>query len=291
MKLQEFEGLSVNHIMFGYGIIENIIYNSNNDRYYIKVIFNDRESKFIFPDIFEKLITFEDKSIQQYIEQLIIIKKKQKEQDRLEKIQLKEEKEKKEREKYKQFLKTKRKLNYIEEQHLYFKTKHEKEFPYSTFLVYQGKTWKYESEDQILCIHRNYDKKVAFCDIITELKCLDIMIHCIGQSIYAISRISREAYETDTDDYGENIASYKVDCKYIFLNNPINLKLFRQDIKNYDEINHPKLSPFNKHGLGNQGYIFPIDRDLAQAFVAEIVKENSKLLNIDYIKELLELYN
>ena len=290
MKLEDFSGLLVYHNKFGQGIIEKLYYKSDVNDYRLIINFNIKTSIFIFPDIFESLLKLENKEAQQYVEKLIKDKKDEQEQERLEKIRLKEEQEKLKKEEYEQFLKTKRKIEYIEQQHLYFKTKHNKEFPYSTFLVYQGKTWEQESKKQILCIHRDYNRKVAFWDIITELKCLDIILHCKGQFFYAISRVTKEAYETDKDDYEENIASYKVDCNYIIFNNPVDLRLFRQDIKDYDEINTPKLSPFNKHGLGNQGYIFPIDRDLAQAFIIEAVKSNYNLLNIEYIKELLELY-
>lgn len=112
----------------------------------------------------------------------------------------------------------------------------------------------------------------------------------LGQLLVAISRCTKEAYESNLDSYNEEIKSFRLDSSYIILKNPVNLREFRLDIKQYDEENEPKLSPFNKHGLGNQGYIYPIDRDLAQAFVAEATRLNDSLLDIDYVKELLELY-
>lgn len=290
MKLEDFKGLLVYHNKFGQGIIEKLYYKSDVNDYRLIINFNTKTSIFIFPDIFESLLKLENKDAQQYVEKLIKDKKDKQEQERLEKIRLKEEQEKLKKEEYEHFLKTKRKIEYIEQQHLYFKNKHEKEFPYSTFLVYQGKTWKYELKDQFLCIWKEYNRKIAFWDIIQEIKPLDILLHCQGQSLKAISRVSKEAYESDTDSFGDNIKSFKVDYNAILLDNPVNLRLFREDIKKYDEENEPKLSPFNKHGLGNQGYIYPIDRDLAQAFIIEAVKSNSNLLNIEYIKELLDLY-
>ena len=291
MKIQDFESHIVRHILLGLGIIEKAYYEPNSNNYRIKVLFNSgHQSVFIFPDCFEKLIRLDDEKAQQYVEQLIKEKYEKLKQEKLEKERLRLEEEQRKKEEYEYYIKNKRKLEYIKQQHLYFKTKHEKEFPYSTFLVYQGKSWKYELKDQILCIWREYNRKVAFWDIIQELKPLDILLHCQGQSLVAISRVSKEAYESDTDSRGDNIKSLKVDYDANLLDNPVDLRLFREDIKNYDEENEPKLSPFNKYGLGNQGYIYPIDRDLAQAFVVEAVKNNQGLLEVSYIKELLELY-
>ena len=291
MRIQDFESHIVHHISRGLGIIEKAYYKSNSNKYYIEILFdNGHQSSFIFPDCFEKFVKLDDEKAQQYVEQLIKEKQEKLEQEKFEKERLRLEEEQRKKEEYEYYIKNKRKLEYIEQQHLYFKTKHEKEFPYSTFLVYQGKTWEYELKDQFLCIWREYNRKVAFWDIIQELKHQDILLHCRGQLLVAISRVTREAYESDTDSFGENIKSFKVDYNAIFLDNPVNLRLFREDIKNYDEENKPKLSPFNKYGLGNQGYIYPIDRDLAQAFVVEAVKNNQNLLETNYIKELLELY-
>ena len=60
---------------------------------------------------------------------------------------------------------------------------------------------------------------------------------------------------------------------------------------NYDNTYHPKHSPFNKNGLGNQGYLYRIDLDLAQSFIFKIVELNPELKNIDYIQEILEIYS
>ncbi len=288
--------------VLGLGTIIDLVY--RNDSTYFKVKFENKISEFNIESLYQYCI-FENNYLQEFVEKenqkiadgikLQEEREKQlkikKREELLEQIRIKQEKELKRKEERKQQLKENQKQKYIEQKHLYFETKHKKEFPYSTFLVYQGKTWEYESKDQTLCIHKDYDRKVAFWDIITELKCLDILLHCRGQLFYAISRVNKEAYETNIDDFGENIVSYKVNCDYVMLDNPIDLRLFREDIKYYGELNNPTLSPFNKHGLGNQGYIYPIDRDLAQAFINEATKQNSKLLDINYVKELLELYN
>lgn len=288
MKLSDFEGLVVNHNKFGYGLIESTYIKNNS--YYISVIFDKKDCTFIFPDIFDNYMQLEDRNTQLYVEKLIKNKKEQIAQEKLEKQKILLERKQKEKEEYEQYIKNKKQIDKIEQQHLYFKTKHEKEFPYSTFLVYQGKTWDWESKEQILCIHREYDRKVAFWDIISELKVKDIILHCKGQLLVAVSRVTKEAYESDEDSYGENVKSLRLNSDYIVLRNPIYLQQYREDIKKYNEINKPKFSPFNKHGLGNQGYLFSIDRDLAQAFVVEVVRNNQKLLKVDYIKELLELY-
>lgn len=290
MKIQDFEGLAVNHISRGYGIIEKAYYEEQCDCYYLEVVFNEKESTFSFPNCFEKFLVLEDPDANNYVQKLISDKKEKLAKEKAEKERLKKEAEEQAKLDYEYYIKNKRKAEYIEKQRLYFKIKHEKEFPYSTFLAYQGRTWDWESKEQILCIHREYDRKVAFWDIISELKVKDIILHCKGQLLVAVSRVTKEAYESDEDSYGENVKSLRLNSDYIVLRNPIYLQQYRDDIQQYDEDNEPRLSPFNKHGKGNQGYIYPIDRDLAQAFIAEATRQNQDLLNVEYIRELLELY-
>lgn len=48
-----------------------------------------------------------------------------------------------------------------------------------------------------------------------------------------------------------------------------------------------KNAPFDKEGNGNMGYLFDLDRELAQIFMGAIVKANRDLADVDYVSKLL----
>ena len=48
-----------------------------------------------------------------------------------------------------------------------------------------------------------------------------------------------------------------------------------------------KYAPFDKDGNGNMGYLYELNRELAQIFLRGLVKLNPSLAYVDYVAELL----
>ena len=49
-----------------------------------------------------------------------------------------------------------------------------------------------------------------------------------------------------------------------------------------------KYSPFDKGGNGNMGYLFDLNRELAKFFVEKTVINNSYLLDLGCVQEVLK---
>lgn len=276
-------GQKLIHESFGCGIITEHI--SNNSYDYIKVKFEDEKTRqFQYPDIVMSFAKFENN-----IQQTIAIKKYN---NRITKEKLAKEEFKRQYElKQLKLLEEKQKLNKIKNKKLYIakqkKRYEEKQLlePIATWLVFQGKSFKEESENQYLFVEDTINSnciEMPFWATIKELKINNVVLHCKGKFIYAISKVISTAYKTQINSKKEG---FKVDCDYIILTNQLDLSNYREQIIEY---NQEYMSPFNKYGKGNQGYLYPLDYDLAQFFIKEIIKINPSLTKYEYIKTIIE---
>lgn len=117
----------------------------------------------------------------------------------------------------------------------------------------------------------------------------DIIFHGYGGHVQAISVARGQCYECNqpeelrSEDQWE-LAGRRVDCEYIVLDNPIKTSNYREDIL---RICNVKYAPFDKDGNGNMGYLYELNRELAQIFMRAIVKANKSLADVGCIVELL----
>jgi len=117
----------------------------------------------------------------------------------------------------------------------------------------------------------------------------DIILHGCGGELKAVS-VAKDACYSCTQpaelfnegDWGKD--GLKVDCDYTEISKPIKTSTYRDDII---RICKGKYQPFKQNGDGNQGYLFEIDLELAKIFISESVKHNSYLAEMDYIQEIL----
>lgn len=276
-------GKHLTHCSKGHGIIIDHKESLNVDKDYFTVKYDDediKDSTFVYPDVFDGYAKFDDESDQkqaiEYVENIKLKERLAKEEAK----RLREEEELRKLEEKKTKTKIENKKLYIAKQKKRYEEKRLLE-PYPTWLVFQGTSWEKESTEQFIYvsdIKNDNCIEMPFWKDILELKMDDVIIHCKGQHIYAISQVVLPVNSDVPSDEG-----YKVECDYIILNNPLDLNEYRDQIIEYKQ---EYRSPFNKNGTGNQGYLFPLDYDLAQFFIKEIVKTND--LKQKYIQDIID---
>lgn len=150
---------------------------------------------------------------------------------------------------------------------------------YHNYLVYQGKTFAEEIFHRVIwapispAIH-----SIHHWDRLKDLKIGDRIFHCVNGEIVAISIVKSQAQLAQAPTMESPLPppagpplGYSVRCKYTRYYKPLELTYYRDKTK---ELGQYKYSPFDKDGLGNQGYLFPLCNELADFFDKEIHKFN-----------------
>lgn len=163
------------------------------------------------------------------------------------------------------------------------------------FFVFQGKTFDYERGGGYIWapIKNKDDKTFNYWDKLLDVRFGDIILHGSNGRVVAISTAHRECYEGQAPDEINAERMWEregrfVDCDYIVMQNPIRTADYKDDVIKFS---NAKYSPFNKHGNGNQGYLYEINRELARIFIQESAKRNKYLLNYDYVNNFLKEKN
>lgn len=160
-----------------------------------------------------------------------------------------------------------------------------------TYFVFQNSTFEQESSGGYIWAPtsgRDGNSR-HFWTRLTDIRPGDIIFHGYRTYVQAISIARGACYkcnqpeELRTEDQWEQ-EGWRVDCEYIILDNPIKTSNYREDILRLCNV---KYAPFDKDGNGNMGYLFDLDRELAQIFMGAIVKANKGLLDVDYVSKLL----
>lgn len=160
-----------------------------------------------------------------------------------------------------------------------------------TFYVFQGGTFDRESRGGYIWapINSSDGGTPHHWTRLLDVRPGDIIFHGYNAHVQAISVAREECYECAqpeelrTEDLWEP-AGRRVDCKYTVLEHPIKTADYRDDIMRLCNV---KYAPFDKDGNGNMGYLYELNRELAQIFMRGIVKSNPSLADVDYVAELL----
>ena len=117
----------------------------------------------------------------------------------------------------------------------------------------------------------------------------DVIFHGYNGHVHAISVARGKCYECvqptelRTEDLWE-LEGRRVDCEYIVLEHPIKTADYRYDILRLCNV---KYAPFDKDGNGNMGYLYELNRELAQIFLQGLTKANPTIQNVGYVVDLL----
>lgn len=113
----------------------------------------------------------------------------------------------------------------------------------------------------------------------------DLIVHVKNDEIKAISVVKENCRLEDRPlvHYGmsfprNNPKGLYVETEYNELRAVISWKQYRQDIqKMLGADYYGKGYPFNKNGLGNQGYLYNLNQEMIKFFMAKILKRNPYL--------------
>lgn len=160
-----------------------------------------------------------------------------------------------------------------------------------TFYVFQGGTFEEESRGGYIWAPLSSKDGGAphHWTRLLEVQSGDIIFHGYSGYVQAISVARGQCYECNqpeelrSEDQWE-LAGRRVDCEYIVLDHPIKTSNYREDILRLCNV---KYAPFDKDGNGNMGYLYELNRELAQIFMRAIVKANKGLADVDYVSKLL----
>ena len=272
-------GTKVEHAAWGIGTITEL------EGHRLVVEFANQTKKFVYPDAFEKFIKAVDPDVQNEMINIINKKKAEAEEKRLkEEVERKAEAERKAAEKTARSSGKKRtpKKEVIT---------HRIEGKRMTFFVYQGDSFEEEYRGGYIWAP-TYDKggsRPHHWARLLDVRKGDILLHSCNAHIQAISVAKDAGYaiakpmELAAKDEWDNKGN-RVDCEYVRLENPIKTSRFVDDIV---RLRSTKYSAFDRYGSGNMGYLYQINRELARIFVAEAVKQNPTLADVDYINEML----
>lgn len=144
------------------------------------------------------------------------------------------------------------------------------------FFVFQGSNYQRELNGEYIFAPKNGPHH---WERLLEIKVGDVIFHADHGEIKAISVATSTAH----DYTREGVRGRKVNCDYIQLPRRIHTDNFIADILR----NNEKYSPFNKLGKGNQGYLFSLNKTLANVFLNGIFKANK--LSEQSIKNRLNL--
>lgn len=101
----------------------------------------------------------------------------------------------------------------------------------------------------------------------------DIVFHGVARAVFAVSLVTSASYSWQRPD--QDRLGWRVDCQGCILSEPLLTLVYSKEIVEY--CSALPYQPFNKHGKGNQGYLFDISRRLAKLFLKDIVENNPKI--------------
>lgn len=159
------------------------------------------------------------------------------------------------------------------------------------FYVFQGGTFEQESRGGYMWapISNRSGSTCHHWDRLLDVHPDDIILHGYNASVQTVSIARDYCYESKqpeelrTEDLWD-LPGRRVDCDYTVFNTPINTSHFTEDILRLCKV---KYAPFNKDGTGNMGYLYELNRELAQIFLRAAVAKNPYLEELDYISEFL----
>ena len=270
-------GQKVKHASLGVGTIVEI-----PKEQYIKVKFANKEMLFQCPQAFEKFLVAEDDNLQEELIKEIegikaaIAAEKAAKAAEIAKATSDEMQSKKSTSNSKKYIPVTR-----------------AEGQAFTFLVFQGGTFKEESEGHFIWAPK-YNRKGDTCfhwDNLMEVREGDIILNCVDGYIKAVSIANGSCTECNRPvQYADDVEGLwavegrKVECEYYIIDNPIKTSDFKNDISTYCNV---KYAPFDKDGNGNMGYLYMIDSRLASIFLQASVAQNPGLKNLSNINWLL----
>ena len=272
--------ISVKHKTFGNGKV--IEFDGTS---YLTAQFASKTAKFPFPGAFEKFLIAEDDNVQAEILSEIQLKKKAEEAAKqaaaeAKALVIKQAKEAAAAKKpssgaqAKKYVPTVRK----EGQHL-------------TYLVFQGSTFDDECKGQFIWAPK-YTKGGGTCyhwDRLMDVREGDVILHCAGGYIKALSRAKGSYQECDRPNMEGAEELWEKDgrviyCNYTVIPKPIKTSGYKEDILQFCQV---KYAPFDKDGNGNMGYLFDIAPGLASVFLKASAKTNKVVSDLDYIQWLI----
>lgn len=274
-------GKSIKHKMLGIGVV------SAQERDILTIDFPGKTSKFQYNEMtFTKFLVAEDAALQAAILQEFVNLKEEEKQRALEAELAKQKGEEAKREalaaKYVTSGKVAPKKVVAKQERIPGKR--------MTFYVFQGGTFDRESRGGYIWapICSKDGGMPHHWTRLLDVRPGDIIFHGYNAHVQAISVARGECYECAqpaelrTEDLWEQ-AGRRVDCEYIVLGQPIKTADYRDDILRLCNV---KYAPFDKDGNGNMGYLYELNRELAQIFLKGIVEINPGLASVDYIAEL-----
>lgn len=160
-----------------------------------------------------------------------------------------------------------------------------------TFYVFQGGTFNQESTGGYIWapVSSKDGGMPHHWTRLLDVQPGDIIFHGYNAHVQAISVARDKCYECAqptelrTEDLWEP-EGRRVDCDYIVLDCPIKTANHKEDILRLCKV---KYAPFDKDGNGNMGYLYELNRELAQIFLKGIVAANPHLAGVDYVADLL----
>lgn len=280
-------GITVCHKVFGSGVV------TEHEGNYITVKFAEKTGKFIYPDAFEKFIKAEQADTQAEIIKAINDAKEAAEQKRLaEEVAKKAAEELKAAEAAAQQAAAGKKSSYSSKPAVHTQRIEGQRL---TFFVFQGDTFDIESAGGFVWApqHSQSGGHVFHWDNMLLVRKGDIILHGCNGYVMAASVAISDCYDCVRPKEREfeeswNNEGRRIDLEYTKFTHPIKTSDFLDDILEYCRV---KYSPFDKDGNGNMGYLYELNRKLAQVFVRAAVKRNPDLETVDYIKELLAEVN
>lgn len=264
---------------------------------YMTVQFPEKNSKFKYPDAFQKHISLENESLQAEMSAIATAAVNEKE--------LAQEKEK--AQKYKEVMQS------VEEARAPVKREPSsrtaaphKKAPSPerietikwdpgkrrTYYVFQGGSFNDEYAGGYIWApyESRYGMKFHYWDRLKDLKEGDMLFHADHGKIRAVSLVrGPHAVAARPGElvgpYEEDTHGFLVYCNYTYIEDPISAWDYTDQTKKYSRV---KYAPFNINGTGNLGYLYELDQRLATLFLEESVKKNPALGEIDFVKEFLE---
>lgn len=274
-------GKEVIHNTFRHGVVKAM----KND--VITVAFKMGEKIFLYPSIFEKMMVAVDEDVNDYIKQdVAAFQAVRQEKDRL---ALAKRQEANELELQNSMLKKKVSTRASSRQAAPKKVVRDPD-KRSVFFVFQEKKFDREhAGEYIWAPDSSGSVRNVGSNPIIDVRKGDVIFHGHDAKIWALSKARSSAYPAlHPDDLfpeeKQDAEGHKVDCEYFLIQNPVKTEEFREEIISYsNEI----YAPFDKNGDGNTAYFYSLNRNLALIFLQGLMKKNSDLEKLDYVRDLL----
>ena len=163
-----------------------------------------------------------------------------------------------------------------------------------TYLVFQGSTYDEERQGGFIWApkHNAGGHKCHHWDRLQDVKKGDIIFHCSGGYIRAISKATSDCKDADNPHHKDFDVIWsqwekdgrQVDCEYTPVRHPIKHGDYKDTILKYCGV---KYAPFDKDGNGNMGYLFDLAPELARFFLEKSMANNPDLRSVDYLQPLV----